>query len=141
MNIETIYLTTGNGLPEVKITDYGLARVKNECRQRSVSNFMAPEIFFQNLYGEKCDLWSLGCVIYYLHTRRFAFPQIIEELTDWLKRKCLPSYEEYEWNNSKDLKDVVNKLIVFDQIERIDLIELCGFEYIKNLMENSVVDK
>ena len=78
--------------------------------------------------------------MYYLHTRQFAFPQMVEELTLWYKRKQVPIYDENLWKEKKELLEVVQKLIVFDQIKRIDMNTLCSMDYIKYILEHSTID-
>lgn len=36
---------------------------------------MAPEVFHSHAYTSKCDIWSLGCLIYYLAHRKHLFFQ------------------------------------------------------------------
>ena len=55
-----------------KLGDFGLARVlsgaENQLAQTNVGTpyYMAPEQVNEVPYNEKCDIWSLGCLIYEL---------------------------------------------------------------------------
>ncbi len=40
-------------------------------------NYMAPEIE-KNNYNNKCDLWSLGVILYELYTNNYIFYSMIQ---------------------------------------------------------------
>ena len=56
----------------VKLGDFGLAKVLNPTFQDFTQtvlgspSYMAPEIWQNKAYNEKCDVWSLGCLIHEL---------------------------------------------------------------------------
>ena len=35
--------------------------------------FIAPEVIHDNKYDEKCDIFSLGCLFYFLHKGQCLF--------------------------------------------------------------------
>ena len=48
--------------------------------EKTGSNFyMAPEIFAES-YTEKCDIWSLGVVLFSMFTKRFPFDDDNEQI-------------------------------------------------------------
>ena len=54
--------------------DFGLTVEKNQCKWTKIGRmcsgtmgFIAPEVLHENSYDEKCDLFSLGCLFYFLH--------------------------------------------------------------------------
>ena len=65
---------------EIKVADYGLCALlpslgasspeKLESRQ-----YMAPELIesSEEVFNEKVDIWSLGCLVYYLLCGKQAF--------------------------------------------------------------------
>ena len=61
----------------IKYADFGLGiqqestneLLKSKCGSR---RYMAPEIDSES-YDEKCDVWSVGCVMYELCMLRYAF--------------------------------------------------------------------
>jgi NIMA (never in mitosis gene a)-related kinase len=61
----------------IKYADFGLGiqqestheLLKSKCGSR---RYMAPEIDSE-CYDEKCDVWSVGCVLYELSLLRYAF--------------------------------------------------------------------
>ena len=58
-----------NNKGEVKIGDFGLARIINPNLKKRITNrvvtlwYRAPELLFgENIYGSAIDVWSVGCV-------------------------------------------------------------------------------
>lgn len=56
------------GLQSLKIGDFGLAKIIGEKSMSNTicgsSNYVAPEIIMMEPYDNKCDIWSLGVVIF-----------------------------------------------------------------------------
>lgn len=62
----------------IKIADFGLAKELNSISILANTNvgtpfYMAPEIINEKGYDERCDIWSLGCLIYELAALRPPF--------------------------------------------------------------------
>ena len=60
-----------DGNSDVKLGDFGLARVMNQESQFAFTHvgtpyYMSPEQIHDQKYNEKSDIWSLGCIIYEL---------------------------------------------------------------------------
>ena len=51
----------------IKIGDFGLARFIDEKITREVGtpSYMAPEVFYSESYGPKCDVWSTGNIFFF----------------------------------------------------------------------------
>ena len=74
---------------EVKLIDFGLSLVRegqqNKLRSAGSPYYFAPEVF-DGVYGNKCDIWSLGVSFYELLSNKkephcFPFPaSTMEEL-------------------------------------------------------------
>jgi serine/threonine protein kinase len=63
----------------VKIGDFGFSKEfgtpnKKYTPEVCTKQFRAPELFFgTNYYTEKTDIWSLGCIFYYIFTKSVLF--------------------------------------------------------------------
>jgi serine/threonine protein kinase len=56
---------------DIKIGDFGLARVMGDKTQFATTNvgtpyYMSPEQVNDEAYNHKCDVWSIGCTVYEL---------------------------------------------------------------------------
>ena len=65
-----------NNCLQVKLIDFGTAKMfekgQSENRYVGSSYYMAPEVL-KRKYDEKCDLWSIGVILYILLTGRPPF--------------------------------------------------------------------
>jgi serine/threonine protein kinase len=71
-NIMLIPSDSHNGLPVVKVIDFGLSEIfaKNQEMSNTVAGtafYMAPEIF-RPPFNHKCDVWSCGVIAFFLST-------------------------------------------------------------------------
>jgi len=73
----------------IKISDFGLSTVKQHPYIKSgkvgTIHYYSPEILKNQYYNEKTDIWSLGCVLYYMIYQRNLFnaetkEEIIEKI-------------------------------------------------------------
>lgn len=84
--------------------------------------YMAPEILRREKYTDKADIWSLGCVAYELCTlslfTKIPSSEIIRQSLDGSgKYITLPNY-------SQSLEALVNKMLAFNEKERISSHEV-----------------
>ena len=80
---------------------------------------MAPEILNDEKYGNKCDLWSLGIIIYQLYTKKFPYIGTVEKaILNQIKQKGLSVLNAID-PKDKNLKDLLSKLLVSNPDKRI----------------------
>lgn len=102
-NVLIFYQQTPLGVSKtVKICDLGFAKtlsVSQTCSPRVMTSwYRAPEICLHKDYDKKCDVWSIGCLIYQMLTRKpFIECKIdddfllIQEIIKQLGSACIPS--------------------------------------------------
>jgi serine/threonine protein kinase len=83
LKLENILIKYNNNKRfNIKITDYGsskkLMSLSRSCNI-GTTIYMAPEILNGEKYNYKCDLWSLGIIIYKLYFGKSPFPGESEE--------------------------------------------------------------
>ncbi len=90
---------------------------------------MAPEILEGEAYNNKCDLWSLGVIIYQLYTKKppydGKFDKIILKQINELGQSVLDVIED------KTLKDLLSKLLVKNPNNRISWKEYFEHKFFK----------
>jgi len=93
--------------------------------------YIAPEVLNNN-YDEKCDLWSIGVILYILLCGYPPFngsndEQIIKKVKEGKYRT-----DEEEWHNiSKEAIDIINKLLQYEPGDRISAAEALQHKWIK----------
>lgn len=102
---------------EIKLADFGFAKrvTKKNCLKTlcGTPNYMAPEVFDlrQNGYDHRCDMWSVGVVVYCLLGGYLPFEGTLKELQ---KIVCSGRYEfhdEYWRDISHTAKIMISNLL------------------------------
>jgi NIMA (never in mitosis gene a)-related kinase len=75
LKTQNIFLTKNE---IVKVGDLGIARVLDSGNDLATTiigtpYYMSPEIFSNKPYGQKSDIWALGCCVYEMTTLEHAF--------------------------------------------------------------------
>ena len=123
-NILIKYLDEDKTQYKVLLSDYGISNQINSITQKlntyiGTRLLMAPEILDSQPYTNKCDLWSLGIIIYQLKTKRLPYEgnvdkQILKNI-DTLGQTVLDNFDDRD----RLLKDLLSKLLVKDPEKRI----------------------
>jgi calcium-dependent protein kinase len=112
-----------NGCLQVKIIDFGTAKMFEKGHQENKyvgsSYYMAPEII-KRKYDEKCDLWSIGVILYILLTGRPPFDgNDDEEILSNVKKGVFDKHTYPYPLLSANAKDLINKLLQYEPKKRI----------------------
>ena len=112
-----------NGCLQVKLIDFGTAKIFEKGHQENKyvgsSYYMAPEII-RRKYDEKCDLWSIGVIMYILLTGRPPFDgNDDDEILENVKKGVYDTYSYPYPLLSSHSKDLINKLLQYDPKKRI----------------------
>lgn len=70
MKLENIMMSDTTDSARPIIVDFGLAKMVGHGETASehfgTPGYMAPELLLKMNYNAKCDIWSLGCIVYAL---------------------------------------------------------------------------
>ena len=111
-----IFITEKGG---IKIGDLNVSKVVQQglCfTQTGTPYYASPEIWKDQPYGSKSDIWSLGCVIYELVCLRPPFAgDVMEEL---YKSVTKGLYSRIPNMYSTELNDILRMMLQVDQMIR-----------------------
>ena len=105
----------------VKLTDYGISKQissKTMIKTAIGTKYtMAPEIFEGLEYNNKCDLWSIGVIIYQLAFKEFPYSGHTEVVI--LNNIKTFKHKKLKKSGDKNLDDLIRKLLVYEVDKRI----------------------
>jgi serine/threonine protein kinase len=120
----------------IKITDFGLANFITPQKFTTFCGsllYAAPEILHGQLYGgPPVDIYALGVILYCLVNGRQPFDA--ETPYEMLKR--INQGLHFDVEVSKELKDLINKMLAIDPKKRITLSEIRVHPWILKLHRN-----
>ena len=124
----------------IKLSDYGCSK-KVTSLSRNFSNsivgtniYMAPEILNGQKHNYKCDLWSIGIIIYKLFFGKPPYSGLIE--TALINNIVNGGKKILKSTNNKDLDELINKLLEIEIDKRLSWDEYFNhpfFKYKKNI--------
>ena len=117
---DNLLITENN---KIKICDFGISKQlgpNNNYANTTIGTlyYCAPEIFDKKPYNNKIDIWSLGCVIYELCTKKLCFEG--ESHWELLNKIMACNYTPLneELNNYYQLNDLIKLLLNKDYKKR-----------------------
>ena len=119
----------------VKISDFGLVDLveKEETKKKIISKkgcpiYMAPELFYDQQFDEKCDVWSLGIIFYELIYKRLPWNgKSATDLFDNNIQKMKLRFPKNEYDD-EGIKDLIGKMLKVERKERISLEDVMEHE-------------
>ena len=94
-----------------KITDKGLCQT-----QTGTPYYASPEVWKDQPYGPKSDIWSLGCVIYEMIALQPPF--LADDMEGLYKQVTKGEYPKLPLKYSSDLNDLIRILLQTDPFKR-----------------------
>ncbi|KAL0391706.1 UNVERIFIED_CONTAM: Mitogen-activated protein kinase kinase kinase [Sesamum radiatum] len=125
-----------NGL--VKLADFGLAKATklndvNSCK--GTAFWMAPEVVRSQWYGPAADIWSLGCTVLEMLTRRFPYSHL--ECMAALFRIGKGERPLIPDSLSSDARDFILKCLQVDPSLRPTAAQLMDHPFVKRPLPSS----
>ena len=131
----------------IKLSDYGCSKRLEKFSSRKMITtkvgtvlYMAPEIINGVDYNYKCDLWSLGLIIYRLY---FSKPPLSGE-NEYAIKNNLKTFNPniLKSTNNKDLDDLIKNLLQIDQKKRLNWKDYFNHSFFKkNIKFNLIYEK
>uniref|UniRef100_A0A672FA34 Uncharacterized protein n=1 Tax=Salarias fasciatus TaxID=181472 RepID=A0A672FA34_SALFA len=111
---ENVLLASAEPFPQVKLCDFGFARIIGEKSfRRSVVGtpaYLAPEVLRSKGYNRSLDMWSVGVIVYVSLSGTFPFNED-EDINDQIQNAAF-MYPPNPWKEiSEDAKDLINNLL------------------------------
>ncbi|XP_024146369.1 serine/threonine-protein kinase D3 isoform X2 [Oryzias melastigma] len=111
---ENVLLASPEPFPQVKLCDFGFARIIGEKSfRRSVVGtpaYLAPEVLRSKGYNRSLDMWSVGVIVYVSLSGTFPFNED-EDINDQIQNAAF-MYPPNPWKEiSEEAKDLINNLL------------------------------
>ena len=130
-NILIKYTDTNKNDFDIKLTDFGLSSddIKSSIQGHTIAGtekYMAPEVDVGK-YNKKCDLWSLGIILYELYTNKYIFDSGDKEKTKINREKGNIVKE----TDNDEINKLIRKLIQVNIDKRIGWEEYFNDDFFK----------
>ncbi|EEB13411.1 serine/threonine-protein kinase D1, putative [Pediculus humanus corporis] len=118
---ENVLLSSDGDFPQVKLCDFGFARIIGEKSfRRSVVGtpaYLAPEVLRNKGYNRSLDMWSVGVIVYVSLSGTFPFNED-EDINDQIQNAAF-MYPPNPWKEiSGDAIDLISNLLQVKQRKR-----------------------
>lgn len=133
---ENILFDSKSPSSQLKVIDFGASTRfdPNQKLTRRIGTpfYVAPEILNKQPYDEKCDVWSLGVIMYVLLCGYPPFWGTTEsEIYDKVKKGKFEFAKE-DWEMiSEDAKKLITKMLEYNPVERISATEAYAHPWIQ----------
>ena len=120
----------------VKIGDLNVSKILNKMvityTQTGTPYFASPEIWNDQPYDYKCDIWSVGCIIYEMASLHVPFRGV--SMQNLYKNVLRGIYQQIPQRYSDDLKQIIKLILVVNPKNRPSSKELLENPIIKRKM-------
>ena len=120
----------------VKIGDLNVSKILNKMvityTQTGTPYFASPEIWNDQPYDYKCDIWSVGCIIYEMASLHVPFRGV--SMQNLYKNVLRGIYQQIPQRYSDDLKQIIKMILVVNPKNRPSSKELLENPIIKRKM-------
>jgi len=141
---ENILLASKVSNTDIKISDFGLAKVSKDYprrlpRSHSICGsdfYLAPEVIKQEEYGREIDVWSLGVVAYVVLSGSLPFfHNVLHKLYRQIVERDL-SFPEQAWRSvAKGAQDFILRLLQVRPGERLTSEQALNHPWLRGAMQ------
>ncbi|XP_071961798.1 serine/threonine-protein kinase D1-like isoform X2 [Antedon mediterranea] len=132
---ENVLLSSEGDFPQVKLCDFGFARIIGEKSfRRSVVGtpaYLAPEVLRNKCYNRSLDMWSVGVIIYVSLSGTFPFNED-EEITDQIHNAAF-MFPPNPWKEiSDEAIDLIGNLLQVKIRKRYSVDKCLSHAWLQN---------
>ena len=131
--------------PVIKLIDWGGARYFSKHKKMSKVNgtpyYIAPEVL-NEVYDEKCDIWSAGVIFYILLCGYPPFNgESDKEIMEAVKKGEF-DFPEEEWDViTEEGKDLIKKMLTYDPKKRLSANQVLSHPWFSTFKGKKKTDK
>ena len=138
---ENIIFETKDPKSKIKVIDFGTSCQYEQGsklkKKLGTPYYIAPEVL-KRYYDEKCDVWSMGVIMYILLC---GYPPFNGPNDKIIFQRVLDgkfTFPEEDWNCvSKDAKDLIKKMLTYDPAKRLSVSDSLSTSWLKNKMTDN----
>ena len=121
---------------DVKIGDFGIAKSLTKTNSNAMTiigtpYYFSPEIINGEPYNYKTDIWSLGVVLYEMCNLKLPFDS--NNIAQLSMKILRGNYDPIPFKYSKDMHNLVKKMLNVDQNKRPDIKEIMQYPLLQNI--------
>ena len=133
IKLENLVLESHSPDALLKLIDFGISVIQNPRKKlrnrKGTISYLAPEVI-DSTYNEKCDIWSIGVIMYVLLSGKMPFGGRNEEEILNSIRKGVYKLSGNEWSRvSIQGIDLLKKLLSYDANSRISAQDALSHEW------------
>ncbi|ETV81708.1 CAMK/CAMK1 protein kinase, variant 1 [Aphanomyces astaci] len=127
---ENVLLTSPSPNAEIKIIDFGLAKLLHDSQTRSflgTRGYLAPEMLRRQSYSKSIDVWALGVIVYVLLCGCLPFNDDGSKITSDKAARAKFGLRFPRWASglSDSAKDLLRHLLEVDSEKRYTAEQAC----------------